>query len=159
VIDAAPQVAERMNAFYGTGMTTSAIVASFLDPDIGTAILEKRIAVAEVAAEASKRNFTVVKDFAEMLYEAGTDTQSEAAQFFGFAENTLPTLQVLAARHDDPDDDFTLEEFAAAELFQNPLQRRRLRLQMAQERSTFGQSGEAAFTRSQAGGVAGLASG
>lgn len=158
VIDAAPQVAERMNEYYGTGMGINAIVASFLNPDIGTAILEKRIAVSEVGAEASRRNFTVSRDLANMLYEAGTDTASEAAQLFSLAENTIPTLQAFAARHDDPDDDFTLDDFVAAEVFNNPASRRRTRLLLAQERATFGQSGEAAYRRSNAGGVAGLVS-
>lgn len=157
VIDASPEVAARLNEYYGVGMGTNAIIASFLDPDVGSLILDKQIAVSEVGAEASKRGFNATKDFANRLYEAGTDTASEAAQFFSLAENMIPTLATLAARHDDPDDDFTLEEFAAGEIFNNPLQRRRTRLLLAQERATFGQSQEAAFTRAQTGGVAGLA--
>jgi len=156
VIDASPAVAERMNAYYGAGLTGTAIMASFLDPDVGQAILEKRIAVAEVGAEASVRGFNVIQDFANRLYEAGTDTTSEAAQFFSLAENLLPTLGVLTARHNDPNDDFTLEEFAASEVFGNPDQRRRVRTLLAQERSTFNTGASTLLAQSEGGGLAGL---
>ncbi len=89
------------------------------------------------------------------------DSQSEAAQFFGLAENVLPVLQGFAARHDDPNDDFTLEDFAAAQIFNDPSQRRRLRLLVNQEQSTFSQAPETTLTRAasgpRAGGLTGLA--
>lgn len=159
VIDAIPEVRQRMDTYYGTGMTPQAILASFLDPDIGTGILEKRISISEIGAEASTRGFDVTQDFANRLYEAGTDTASEAAQFFALGENLLPSLQVLASRHDDPDDDFTLEEFAAAEIFNNPAQRRRMRLLFAQERADFntGTGTGVLFARTDEGALTGLA--
>jgi len=156
VIDAVPEVRERLNEYYGVGMTNQAIMASFMDADVGAAILEKRIAVSEVGAEASVRGFTIAQEFANRLYEAGTDTTSEAAQFFSLAENSLPVLNALASRHDDPDDDFTLEEFAAAELFSDPQQRRTIRRLLAQERSTFSLGG-ATMRRSEGYGLTGLA--
>jgi len=156
VIDAAPAVRERMNNYYGSGMTDQAIIASFMDPDIGQAILEKRIAVSEVGAEASVRGFNIVQDFANRLYEAGTDTTSEAAQFFSLAGNLLPTLGVLTARHNDPNDSFTLENFAASEIFGDPNQRRRIRTLMAQERSTFNTGANTLLAQTQEGGLTGL---
>ncbi len=158
VIDATPEVAQRMDEFYGVGLTTEAILASFMDPDIGTAILEKRIAVSEVAAEASTRNFSLTFDFANRLYEAGTDTASEAARFFSLAENALPTLAVLAARHADPDDDFTLEDFAASEIFGSAAQRRRTRTLLAQERASFTTGSLTGVVGSEGGGLTGLVS-
>lgn len=157
VIDATPEVAQRMDEFYGTGFSTEAVLASFLDPDIGTAILEKRIAVSEVAAEASRRNFNLTLDFANRLYEAGTDTASEAARFFSLAENALPTLSVLAARHADPEDDFTLEDFAASEVFGSAAARRRTRTLLAQERASFTTGSLTGVVGSDSGGLTGLA--
>lgn len=162
VIDATPEVAARLNDFYGAGLNVNAVLASFMDPDLGQAILEKRVAVSEVAAEASRRRFNVTREFSEMLYEAGTDTSSEAAQFFGLAEGTLPILQGLAARHADPDDDFDLEEFAAGMIFDDARQRQRMRLLVSQEESDFARSPEPVARAQQgvyAGGLTGLAAG
>jgi len=156
VIDAVPEVKQKLSDYYGVPMTNQAIMASFMDADVGAAILEKRIAVSEVGAEASVRGFNIAQDFANRLYEAGTDTTSEAAQFFSLAENSLPVLNALAARHDDPDDDFNLEDFAAAEIFSDPGQRRTIRRLLAQERSTFSLS-NATIRRTDGYGLTGLA--
>jgi len=72
-----------------------------------------------------------------MLFEAGVDDRSQAQQLFASAEAALPVLNVLAARHADPDDDFDLKEFVSAQVLRDPEQRQRMRRLIAQERSSF----------------------
>ena len=158
VIDAAPAIRDYYATNFGMDFTDAGIIASFLDPDVGDAILNKNIAMSEVGGEASGRGFTVSTEFAKQLVNAGLDTASEAAQFFGSAENLIPTLSILAQRHENPDDDFNLEDFSQASIFNDPEQRRRIRRLQAQERASFregvGQGG--LLARGQSGGVTGL---
>ena len=138
VLVAAPAIRDAYATEYAVDMTDAAIVASFLDPDIGQAILTRRIAISEVSGEASQRSFNVGAAFSERLVQAGLDTQGEAAQFFAEADMMIPAISVLAARHSDPDDDFDINEFTQATIFGDPEQRRRMRRLMAQERASFG---------------------
>ncbi len=154
VIEAAPQIRDFYAREYGTDMTDSGIVASFLDPDIGDAIINRRITVAEVGGEAATRGFDIARRAAESLVQAGVG-RGEAQQLFGAAAIQLPVLDVLAERHADIDDDFNIEEFTAASIFDDPEQRRRMRRLVAQERSLFGQTG-LAFQRDQGLGATGL---
>jgi hypothetical protein len=64
---------------------------------------------------------------------------------------------VLANRHADPDDEFHLEQFDNADLFQDPQQRRRMGRLLAQERASFTGGAQLDFAKSQTGGVTGLA--
>ena len=70
----------------------------------------------------------------------------------------LPALQVLAARHADPDDTFDLGEFTQAQIMNDPMQRQRIRRLVAQEQSDFSQgAGQAsAFELDQTGQKLGL---
>lgn len=158
VIDRSPE----LRAFYAlpehgglTGLTDEAIVASALDPSIGTEILNRRIGIASIGAEATTRGLGVDFDLIERLYEVGT-TLSEASDAFGAATEVVPIINVLASRHNDPDDDFDIEEFTAAQLLDDPFQRRRMRQLLARERASF--TSRAAFSIAPSGAVRGLAS-
>ncbi len=155
VMDSSPAIRNYYASNFAEDMTDSAIMASFLDPDIGMAILNKEIAMSEVGGEASQRGFGIGVDFAKTLVNAGLDQQSEAAQFFSLAEGMLPALNALATRHADPDDDFDLMEFTQAQIFNDPEQRRRLRRLAAQERSDFSSgAGDAGVIRRSNTGLA-----
>ena len=156
VIESAPEIRDFYAANYGLDMTDSAIVASFLDPDIGQAVLDKRIAISEIGGEAATRGFDVTAMYAESL-ERSDMTRREAAGFFGEAATMVPALSVLAARHADPDDDFDLAEFTQASIFDDPEQRKRMRRLIAQESSTFTGGAQLEYKRGQSGGVTGLA--
>ena len=157
IIDAAPELMAYYADTYGLEMTPEAILAAALDPDeVGSKILQRQIALAEIGGEAATSGYDVPIEFAERLYEAGVD-RSQADALFRNAENIQPVLQTLAARHADPDDDFSLEEFVQAEVFSDPQQRRRIRRLQAQERSTFTGGAAIDYMRDRAsGGVAGL---
>lgn len=131
-----PQVREIYAQYAGIEFTDQAILASFIDPNIGEAILSRRISVAQVGAEAASRGFHVEQPFAERLTFAGVD-QTRARQFFAEAETALPTFDALAARFHDPDPDFDLAEFAEAAVFQSAGQVRRVRRLLSAESSLF----------------------
>ena len=154
VIESAPEIRDFYATNFGLDMSDSAIVASFLDPDIGQAVLDKRIAISEIGGEAATRGFDVSKVYAESL-ERTDMTRREAQGFFGEAATMIPALGVLAARHADPDDSFDLGEFTSATLFDDPEQRKRMRRLIAQEASTFTGGSQVDYVRGQM-GVAGL---
>ena len=153
VIDAAPDIRNFYAANYALDMTDEAIIASFLDPDIGNSILTGQIAISEIGGEAAMRKFNIDLDFAQRL-ERGGVTRTQAQDLFGQAALDVPVLNVLAARHADVDDTFDLNEFTQAAIFDDPTQRRRMRRLVAQERSTF--SKQASFARNRQGEVTGL---
>jgi len=155
IIDAAPAIRDYYSKNFGIDMTDSAILASVLSPRIGEEILSKRISMAEIGGEASVRGFNIGGGMAEELFRAGLG-RNEAAGFFGQAANTLPGLNVLAARHADPDDDFDLEELTQAMIYDDPEQRRRMRRLVAQESSTFGPAGVDVNRSRTTGGLSGL---
>lgn len=158
IIDQIPQVREYYSSVVGFDVTNEAIVASVLDPDVGMQIISGNIALSQVGGQAAARGFTIAQDFARSLVRAGVDSSSDAAQWFALAEGAVPVLNALARRHQNPDDDFDLEEFASASLFGDAEQRARMRLVLAQERASFvsGVAGVGQYARDTAGGQQGL---
>lgn len=141
---------------YGLKLTTEALLAGAIDPKLGEKILQKQISMAEIGGEAAESGYGVSERYVESLLEAGVDRE-RADEMFMAAETLLPTLNVLAARHKDPDDDFDLKDFVAADLYQNPLQRRRMNRLMAQEKASFTDSTASIVRSRETGGVSGLA--
>lgn len=154
VISSSGGIRDFYAANYGVDLTDNAIVASFLDPDVGNAILDKRIAVSEIGGEAAMRKFNIDLNFATELEQAGV-TRTQSQDLFGQAAAEVPVFQMLAARHADPDDTFDLNEFTQAAIFDDPTQRRRMRRLVAQERATFS-SQRGALAQDRAGQVTGL---
>jgi len=157
IVEGSSAIKQWYSENYGLELTTEALLASSLDPDVGHKILTKQIGLAEIGGEARESGFGIAEGFAEKLYEAGMNRES-ADQMFQNAETFVPVLNVLAQRSGDPDDDFDLQEFVSADLFGDPAQRRRMNRLVAQERSTFtgGQLGSGAAQSRATGGVTGL---
>jgi hypothetical protein len=156
VLDFAPEII----AYYGQTagdnpalQTIAGIVASALDPNIGLDILERRVGIAQIGGEAAIRDFDIDLGLATRLYEVGI-TRGEASAAFGDAASVVPVLNTLARRHDDPDDDFDINEFVSAQLLDDPAERRRMRRLLTQERSLFSDVG--ALTSNRLGAVTGL---
>jgi hypothetical protein len=154
VLESSTDIRDFYAANYGLDLTQEAIVASFLDPDVGNAVLNRQIAVSEIGGEAAIRGFDVDIGYAEELEQTGM-RREQAQALFGRAGLDVETLNVLARRHADPDDTFDLEEFTRAEVFDDPIQRRRMRRLVAQERSSFTGAGSLAEDR-RTGGITGL---
>ena len=156
VIDASQFILDDYFDRYGLEMTPEAIIAGVLDPDLGARILDRQIAISEISGEAAESGFGISDEFIDTLYRAGVDRQL-ADRLFQQAEGAVPVLSILARRHADPNDEFTLEEFTSSELFGNPLARRRMRRLVAQEQSLFGNVTGSVRTRTnQLGGRIGL---
>jgi hypothetical protein len=158
IVEAAPEIMAWYAEHNGLQMTFEAILAARLDPDvIGVKILNREIGMAEIGGTAVGAGFGDVDlGLVERLYERDI-TKAQAEQVFGEARNFVPVLNVLAARHADPDDEFDLQDFTASEVFSDPVQRRRMRRLVAQERSTFTGGGVGTFAQERAtGNVAGL---
>ena len=153
IIDAAPEIRDFYSKNYGIDMSDAAILASALSPRIGESILNKQISIAEIGGSAAQRGFDISGGFAEQLANIrGLDEDS----FFGEARGLIPAINILQARHADPDDEFDLEDVASAFLFDDPETRRMIRRLQAQESSTFTGGATIDYKRTQAGGLSGL---
>lgn len=158
VIESAPAIRQWYAENFAKDMTDEAIFASLIDGPQGPvslAILSDNITMAQIGGEAEMRGLGIDRSFADMLEDTGM-TRAGAQEFFGQAASLLPTLSVLAQRHADPDDEFDLDEFTQATVFDDPEQRRRMRRLVAQERSTFSGGAQVDYARSQLGGLTGL---
>jgi len=136
LIDAIPETREAWRAFYGYDISPEAIFAVALDPELDTLILKGQITEAQIGGAGMAQGFSIGQSFAEQLRWAGLDREA-AANFFGEGSIQLEIMNVLAARHSDPDDPFDIEEFAEAAIFYNPEVRRWMRNMVAQERMSF----------------------
>jgi hypothetical protein len=142
---------------FGVELGLTDLIASAMNPDLGNKVLTKQISLAEIGGEAAESGYDLGSETIGKLFESGKVDREAADRLFQSAENLLPTLNVLAARHADPDDEFDINEFIQADIFQNPEQRRRMNRLVAQERSTFTGGGQTDYLRDQrSGGVAGL---
>lgn len=137
----------------GVALSDEAMIAALMSPNVNDALLNRQITEAEIMTEASLRGFSA-DAFDERLYDFGY-TRESAAQLFGAAADMVPVLDVLATRHNDPDDDFSLSEFVDAMAFSNRTQRLRYRRLLAQEASLF--SGGITVKRDDVGALTGLA--
>jgi hypothetical protein len=135
-----PALREHFSRYNQLDLTTEALIAMALSPEIERNILDKKITVAEIGAEASYQGFDIRAPFAQELFRRGLD-RSGAADVFESAGQQIPVLSVLAARHADPDDEFDLYDFTNAVVFDDPEQRRRIRRLIAQETSMFANVG------------------
>lgn len=157
VVNNVEQVRTFYSQYYGLDLTDEAILATALDPQgIGTDILERRVDVAQVAAEAQRGGFTILRQRAERLVNAGLD-QSQARSLYTQAAFRLPTLNRLAERFDRADSDYGIEEFVDSEFLggeEGAFQARRQQRLLDQHAAQF--AGAAQFRRDRDGGLSGL---
>jgi len=136
-----------VQAFYldfGIELTPEAILLGALDPSVGEEIVAGRITTAQIGGEAARAGFTITGDFAQRLQRAGI-SQAQARQLFTSAETELPRLQELQSRGGVTDpEQFTLEEFTEAAVFQSPEELEEIRRLEREEESRFAPVGGAA---------------
>ena len=152
---AGPAVQAEYRELWNLDLTEEALIASLMDPLLRQRVLDKQITMAEISGAGAERGFDIDFDLAAKLFSADID-EDQAQQIFGQAASMLPALSVLARRHGDPDDEFDLEEFTSAAVFDDPYQRQRMRRLIAQERASFSQPGRLGTKLDQAGGQVGL---
>lgn len=136
-----------------TDLSTASLIAAYLDPANADEILTGQIDVALIGGSALERGFNILPDLARQLEGEGL-VRSTASDLFGRAAGLVPILDILAKRHNDPDDDFDINEFLAADFFKDPAQNLRMRRALARERASF--SGGSSLRTSQSGAGVGL---
>lgn len=141
---------------YGFTGSDAAIFASAIDGTRSPAEFEFRIRQAQIGGEAYRAGFEQQVDLTSLarLAEFGL-TQEMARKFYTEAGELMPRLAGLVQRHNDPDDDFSLDELSDALVFLNPDQRARLEQLGAAEEASFSPAA-GAFAMAQTGGVGGL---
>jgi hypothetical protein len=156
VLQDAPEMIQVYSSQWGIDATPEALIAMAIDPAINDAVLNRQITMAEIAVEGIERGFEIDKEFAASLFNANLNEEA-ASSFFGEAGRWVPVLNVLASRHADPNDDFDLADFTASEIFDDPIQRMRMRRLVNQERASFIGPGRFGIQSAQdTGGLTGL---
>ncbi len=135
-------------------ITREGLIAALISDNVHNAILDEQITIAEITGEATSAGFNP-GDLARQLEDIDFN-RAQAREFFGEANTMIPAISVLARRHADPDDDFDLEEFAGAAVFNDPEQASRMRRLIKQEARSFQQSGQLGVKIDQAGRLTGL---
>ena len=159
VVNNTPEVQAKFRQWYGAPYNPqlgqqqpSVAMAMALNPDVGKAILDKRITMAQIAGEAAQSGFGRSRLRAGELFRQGV-TQQTANQLYSEAAMALPTLDALAKRHNDADRNFGIGEFEDAFLGDADQKQRAQRLVEA-EAASF--SGGGRVARDQSGGLSGL---
>jgi len=139
-----PEVTEFYRENFGLELSPEAIFVGALDPTVGEEIVAGRITTAQIGGEAARAGFEISGDFAQRLQRAGI-SQAQARQLFTTAQTELPRLQELQTRGGVTDpEQFTLEQFTEAAVFQSPEELEEIRLLEAEEASRFAPVGGAA---------------
>ena len=139
-----PEVTEFYRENFGLELTPEAIFVGALDPTVGEEIVAGRITTAQIGGEAARAGFQISGDFAQRLQRAGI-SQAQARQLFTTAQTELPRLQELQTRGGVTDpEQFTLEQFTEAAVFQSPEELEEIRRLEAEEQSRFAPIGGAA---------------
>ena len=139
-----PEVTEFYRENFGLELTPEAIFVGALDPTVGEEIVAGRITTAQIGGEAARAGFQISEDFAQRLQRAGI-SQAQARQLFTSAQAELPRLQELQARGGvEQPEQFTLEQFTEAAVFQSPEELEEIRQLEAEEQSRFAPIGGAA---------------
>tara|TARA_B100000035_G_scaffold115546_1_gene97937 strand:- start:9 stop:836 length:828 start_codon:yes stop_codon:yes gene_type:complete len=139
-----PEVTEFYRENFGLELTPEAIFVGALDPTVGEEIVAGRITTAQIGGEAARAGFEISGEFAQRLQRAGI-SQAQARQLFTTAQTELPRLQELQTRGGVTDpEQFTLEQFTEAAVFQSPEELEEIRLLEAEEASRFAPVGGAA---------------
>ena len=139
-----PEVTEFYRENFGLELTPEAIFVGALDPTVGEEIVAGRITTAQIGGEAARAGFEISGDFAQRLQRAGI-SQAQARQLFTTAQAELPRLQELQARGGvEAPEEFTLEQFTEAAVFQSPEELEQIRLLEREEESRFAPIGGAA---------------
>lgn len=139
VISRSPEIRQYYAQNFGLDLTDAAILAASLDPTVGAQVINRQIDIASIGAEAAMRNYNIDWNLAERITNRGLSA-GQAGEVFSQAVENLPILDVLARRHNDPDDTFDLNEFLSASIFDDPNERRRIRRLLSQEASMFSPS-------------------
>ena len=146
VMSRSDQIKQAYANYYGlTDISDAALLASAIDPSLSPAELQLRISRAQIGGAAKESGFDIHYNEAARLQSAGLGYEA-AANFYRQAKGLMPTLGDLVARHNDPDDEFSLDELTDALIFSDPEQAKRISRLTSGEKSLFSGQGSVAQT-------------
>ena len=96
IINNIPQVKEIYKGEFGMDLTDEAIIAMFLSPSVAESVLENRVLVSSISAEAEVAGVNIGKSSVQQFIQAGIN-QEESRQLFGQVAEVSPGLQFSAA--------------------------------------------------------------
>lgn len=150
----APAIRAKYAEFgYSADVSDRAILASRLSPGVSAQVFEQRFRSAQIGGAAANYGFAYSSGQAERLAQAGVG-QDQANQLFAQAASEIPTLNDLMARHNDPEDTLTLDEYTNAIVLRDPAHLQAIARVLTGEKSLF--SSQDLLAQDQSGGVLGL---
>lgn len=121
-------------------VSNAALLASALDPSKSPLVYENEIRQSQIGGAALAHEFDL--DIAEAALLASYGLEGQAANtLFSRAQSQVPTLSELVARHNDPDDEFTLKDYTDALVIGDATQLRRISRLISAESSLYRQGG------------------
>ena len=122
---------------FGSGnISDAAILTSLIDPSIDVVTAQHMLQQAQVGGAAAEQGFDIGVGDANRLVDHGLDLAA-ARNLFGQASRMLPTIKSLMDRHNDPEDDFDLDEYLDAVVFLDPDKAKAIERVFRREGATF----------------------
>lgn len=135
-----PEVQAYYRENFDINLSTDSIFLGALDPSVGEEIIQGRITTAQIGGEAARAGFEdITLETVRSLRRSGL-SQDQARQFFSAAAEQIPRIQELQQRGGKvvaQEDEFDLEKFTEAMVFQSPDEAEELRLLESEEASRF----------------------
>lgn len=155
VVAQAPQVRQFFMQNFGEGsdISDAAVFASALDTSKSPLVYENEIRSAQIGGAAMAYSFSPTLSEVQRLANYGLEQQA-AQKLFADAAMQLPTYKQLAERHNDPDDDFDLNDYTEAIVIRDPNELRTMARLLGAENSLFRSGGS--FATDESGRMAGL---
>lgn len=157
ILQAAPSVRQQYAADgYAADFSDAALISSVLDGDAGAnpQAFDRRFQIAQIQGSAADAGFDFGRGQAERFAQLGVS----AANFASVAQQAgteIPQLNELLARHNDPHDPFSLNDYGNALLVKDPNDLQAISRAITSEKSLY--SGAHLGAQTQQGGDASLA--
>ena len=148
-----PEVQNFYATNFGLDLDQQSIFLGALDPTVGEDIVSGKITAAQIGGEAARAGFTISFSEAERIQRSGL-TQAEARRLFTSAETELPRIQELQGREGkEVTNQFTLQDFTEAAVFQSPEELQVIQRLEADEASRYSTTGSSARQNSRVTGL------
>ena len=137
IVQNIPEVQQFYADNFDINLDEQSIFLGALDPTVGEDIVSGKITPAQIGGEARRAGFTISLEEAERIQRSGL-SQQEARRLFTQAQTEIPRIQELQTRGGrEPVEEFGLEQFTEAAVFQSPEELEQIRLLEAEEASRF----------------------
>ena len=144
IVQNIPEVQQFYADNFDINLDEQSIFLGALDPTVGEDIVSGKITPAQIGGEARRAGFTISLEEAERIQRSGL-SQQEARRLFTQAQTEIPRIQELQTREGrQPAEQFGLEEFTEAAVFQSPEELEEIRRLEREEQSRFAPTGGAA---------------